>query len=245
MSFYIENQSYFRGLAEITNKDHMLLPANDLDFLISFIKATVPKGSMGLEVGTFVGQTAAALASNGFSLVTLENNPKYATLAKQAFIDLKLNDHIELIYGSALESMIKQSDEFWKQIKFVFVDANKGGYLKYYKFLASHCCLENAVLIFDNVFLNGRVAFQVKNSFSDQFRNHLGLTKFKLLPGIEIKEFQFENETDVKQKSPDWSEAVRGQMIKLCQLARDQYQGILIDTSDGMLIFSRAGSLIS
>jgi predicted O-methyltransferase YrrM len=225
-------------MAEKTGKAHMLLPELDLKLLKDLIESLVPVGSKGLEIGTFIGKTTFCLVQLGYPMVTIENNPDYAQIARSLFLELQIQDRIQLLEGKALDILQQQHQEFWRPIKFVFVDANKGGYFQYFKFLTSKCCSFRGYVFFDNVFLNGQIKDQIQNLFPESRRNDLGLwNEFRLqLPKkIDFNELGFLT----KEKGPNWSAGVKDQMIRVAQEARDSYQAILFDTSDGLLLLRK------
>jgi predicted O-methyltransferase YrrM len=238
MGFCIKKEARFQEMAEKTGKAHMLLPGPDLKLLEDLTQALVPVGSKGLEIGTFIGKTTASLVELGYPMVTIENNPDYAQVARDLFQELQIQDRIQLLEGKALDILQQQHQEFWKPIKFVFVDSNKGGYFQYFKFLTSKCCSFRGYVFFDNVFLNGQIKDQIQNLFPESRRNDLGLWNefgLQLPKKVDFNELGFLT----KKKGPTWSASVQDQMIRMGQEARDSYQAILLNTSDGLLLLKK------
>ncbi|MFC7221196.1 O-methyltransferase [Streptomyces polyrhachis] len=112
-----------------------------------------------LEVGTMAGYStlwlARALPAEGL-LVTVENNPVYATIALGNIEAAGLASRVEVLVGNAsdqLESLIEQAvDPF----DFFFVDADEHNNLLYFE-----RCLRlgrpGSVIVFDNVVRAGDV----------------------------------------------------------------------------------------
>lgn len=108
-----------------------------------------------LEVGTFVGYSAlhmaAALPEDG-QLITCEYNKRYENIARSYFNRSEYGHKIELVMGDALETIPKIQGEF----DFVFLDADKVNYPKYYELIISKI-VEAGILIIDNTFWSGSV----------------------------------------------------------------------------------------
>jgi predicted O-methyltransferase YrrM len=99
MSSYTKGKLNFLESANKTGKAHMLLPELDFDLLLILIQQLVPKGSLGLEVGTFIGKTTAGLSQLGYPMITIEQNPNYARQAYHHFEQLQLTDKITVLEG--------------------------------------------------------------------------------------------------------------------------------------------------
>ena len=86
-----------------------------------------------LEIGTSTGYSgiwiAMALRQNGGSLITLEINQRRHGQALENFRATGLGAFIEARLGNALEEVPKIEGPF----DFVFIDANKPDYLRYYE----------------------------------------------------------------------------------------------------------------
>lgn len=108
-----------------------------------------------LEVGTFTGFSALCLAQGlktGGKLHTIELREEDATTAKGYFARSKFAADIILHTGNALK-IIPQLHEKWD---LVFIDADKTGYLDYYKLILPHV-RSGGVILADNVFFHGEV----------------------------------------------------------------------------------------
>src|SRR5437762_712266 len=85
-----------------------------------------------LEIGTFTGYSALSMAealpSNG-KLITCELDPAHAEMARRYIARSAYADMIEVRVGPALETLRTLEGTF----DFVFIDADKAGYLAYYE----------------------------------------------------------------------------------------------------------------
>ena len=108
-----------------------------------------------LEIGTFTGYSALALASglteNG-KLTTLEYNEEHESIARKYFLKAGLEDKIELIIGKASEIIPTLN----KQWDLVFIDADKINYSLYYD-LVFDAVPSGGWIIADNVLWSGKV----------------------------------------------------------------------------------------
>jgi caffeoyl-CoA O-methyltransferase len=132
---------------------HMIsgpLQGNLLSMLSRMIK---PKRI--LEIGSFTGYSAICLAkglpSDGV-LHTIELRKEDAAIA-QAYFDRSEQAHqIKMHVGNAME-LVPSLDEDWE---LVFIDADKTGYLDYYKMLIEKV-KPGTFFIIDNVLFHGEV----------------------------------------------------------------------------------------
>jgi caffeoyl-CoA O-methyltransferase len=112
----------------------------------------------GVEVGTFTGygaiQMGIGFERNGGRLTTVEINADSARQARENLRKVGLDSVVEVIEGDALRVL----SELPGGIDFVFIDAHKPDYLKYFKALESKLS-EGAVVVADNV-IQSRGAMQ-------------------------------------------------------------------------------------
>ena len=117
-----------------------------------------------LEIGTFTGYSALsmALAIKEDGLITcLDKNQKTSQEANNFFKKAKVDNKINLIVGSAINSLndlIKQKNFF----DLIFIDADKENYIKYFE-LAYKLLLSRGIIIIDNVLWKGDVIDKNKN----------------------------------------------------------------------------------
>ncbi len=108
-----------------------------------------------LEVGTFTGFSALCLVQglkSGGKLHTIELREEDARTARGYFERSKFAGNIILHTGNALD-IIPQLHEIWD---LVFIDADKTGYLEYYKLILPHV-RSGGVVLADNVLFHGEV----------------------------------------------------------------------------------------
>jgi predicted O-methyltransferase YrrM len=108
-----------------------------------------------LEVGTFTGLSGICLAkglASGGKLHTIEVREEDAATARANFVASNLSDRIILHVGNAL-NIIPELAETWD---LVFIDADKTGYLEYYKLILPRV-RAGGVILADNVFFHGQV----------------------------------------------------------------------------------------
>jgi caffeoyl-CoA O-methyltransferase len=121
-----------------------------LAFLVSAMRAR-----RVLEIGTFTGYASICMASAlpaGGRVVTLDVNEETTEIARRYATEAGVVDRIDYRIGPAAATMADLDGPF----DFVFIDADKGGYLAYYE--ASLPLLADGGLIaVDNVLWSGRV----------------------------------------------------------------------------------------
>lgn len=120
-----------------------------------------------LEVGTFTGYStlamALALPKDG-QLVTLDMVKEFVNVGLPFWQEAGTRERIEVRYGAAkvtLNAMIEAGEEF----QMAFVDANKKDYGTYYEQVL-RLLVPGGLIVFDNVFWNGRVLDQSCNERS-------------------------------------------------------------------------------
>lgn len=108
-----------------------------------------------LEVGSYSGYSSISMAAGlpaGGTITTCELNPRHVEFARRHIEEAGLSDRIEVREGPASETIATLEGPF----DFVFIDANKGGYLDYYE-----ACLpllaDGGLLAADNTLWSGRI----------------------------------------------------------------------------------------
>lgn len=108
-----------------------------------------------LEVGTFTGYSALSMAAGlapGGRIVTLELDPRHAALARRNIEASPYAEAIEVVEGPALDALAALEGPF----DFVFLDADKGGYVAYYE-ATLPMLAPRGLLAADNTLWSGRV----------------------------------------------------------------------------------------
>ncbi len=112
-----------------------------------------------LEVGTLGGYStiwlARALPADG-RLITLEANPKHATVARANFARAGLDHLIELRLGSALDTLPQLAAEKRGPFDFIFLDADKPNITAYFEW-ALKLARRGSLIVADNVVREGKV----------------------------------------------------------------------------------------
>jgi caffeoyl-CoA O-methyltransferase len=108
-----------------------------------------------LEIGTFSGHSALSMAAalpDGGRIEACEIDPERAAVAQRYFDRSPHGARITLHLGPALETIAKLDGEF----DFVFVDAEKEGYIDYYEAVLPRLS-ERGLIVADNTLWSGRV----------------------------------------------------------------------------------------
>lgn len=139
-------------LAELekTQKDFWNIPRKTGVLLNMFIKMMGAKNA--LEIGTSNGYSglwlAKALKETGGRLTTIEYYDKRQSVAIENFKKCGVIDVVRPLRGSACE-VIEAFDESEK-FDFVFIDANKREYVKYFELIKPHLT-PKAMIVADNI----------------------------------------------------------------------------------------------
>jgi len=139
-------------LAELekTQKDFWNIPRKTGVLINMFIKMMNIQSA--LEIGTSNGYSglwiAKALKQTGGKLTTIEFYDKRQSIAIENFKKCGVNDIIKPLQGSACEVIESFTPE--EKFDFVFIDANKREYIKYFELIKPHLT-EKALIIADNI----------------------------------------------------------------------------------------------
>lgn len=135
---------------EKTQKDFWNIPRKTGVLLNMFIKMMGAKNA--LEIGTSNGYSglwlAKALKETGGRLTTIEYYDKRQSVAIENFKKCGVIDVVRPLQGSACE-VIEAFDESEK-FDFVFIDANKREYVKYFELIKPHLT-PKAMIVADNI----------------------------------------------------------------------------------------------
>jgi caffeoyl-CoA O-methyltransferase len=108
-----------------------------------------------LEIGTFSGHSALSMAAalpEGGRIDTCEIDPERAAVAQRYFDRSPHGSRITLHLGPALETIAQLEDDF----DFVFIDANKEGYVEYYEAVMPRLSARG-LIVADNTLWSGSV----------------------------------------------------------------------------------------
>ena len=129
--------------------------AQFMQMLIRLIQA-----KMVLEIGTFTGYSALAMAlalPDDGSLITCDNNEEWTQKALPFWRQAKQDKKIELRLAPALITLKQLLDDgFAHSFDFIFIDADKTNYVHYYE-LAMQLISPKGLIAIDNVFWEGKV----------------------------------------------------------------------------------------
>lgn len=110
-----------------------------------------------VEVGTFTGTSAAAIATGlrpGGRLVCCDLSEAWTAIARRHWARAGIDDRIDLRLAPAGETLATLAAD--RPVDLAFVDADKGGYIGYYEALVP-LLRTGGVLVADNVLWSGRV----------------------------------------------------------------------------------------
>lgn len=148
----IMDETSSRVLEELekTQKNFWNIPRKTGVILNMFIKMMDAKSV--LEIGTSNGYSgiwlAKALKETGGHLTTVEFYEKRQSVAIENFKTCGVNDIVTPIQGSAC-TILEYMDPNIK-FDFVFIDANKGEYIKYFELVKPHLT-QKAMIAADNI----------------------------------------------------------------------------------------------
>ena len=109
-----------------------------------------------VEIGTFTGFSALMMAEAlppGGRLLTCENDPRHAAIARAYFARSPHGDRIRLRLGAALDTLRDLPDA---HADLVFIDADKPSYCAYYE-EAVRIARPGGLIVADNVLWRGKV----------------------------------------------------------------------------------------
>jgi caffeoyl-CoA O-methyltransferase len=121
-----------------------------LDFLVYSIRP-----ERVLEIGTYSGYSALSMAGGlapDGRIDTCEINEEHAEVARRYIAHSAYADRITVHVGPAMETISRLEGDF----DFVFIDADKGGYVDYYEAVLPRLS-EHGLIAADNTLSGGRV----------------------------------------------------------------------------------------
>ena len=108
-----------------------------------------------LELGTFTGFSALAMAEGlpaDGRVITCDIDPNATALAKEFWARSPHGSKIELRLGPGLQSI----EQIQQPLDFVFIDADKAGYISYWEACITKLS-RHGIIVIDNVLWSGRV----------------------------------------------------------------------------------------
>lgn len=128
-----------------------------------YLLAKMARAERILEIGTLGGYSttwlARALPASGL-LISLELNPDHAAVARRSLDRVALAARVEVRVGPAAETLRAMRAGSEAPFDFVFIDADKPGYLRYLE-LVLPLSRPGTVIIADNVIRDGLVMDEV------------------------------------------------------------------------------------
>ena len=144
------------GQTEIPLEQEMLSGHVEGQFLKMLVAAT--GATNVLEIGMFTGYSALAIAQGlegEGRVVACELDPYTAEFAQRQFDCSKHGEKIQVEVGPAAETLQRLADA-GERFDFVFIDADKPGYIGYYRQLMElELLYPNALICVDNTLLQG------------------------------------------------------------------------------------------
>ncbi|KAI8068054.1 O-methyltransferase-domain-containing protein [Gongronella butleri] len=151
-----------RALTEDTIREfpnaHMMSSTAAAMFLRQWCFVARPRSV--LEIGTFTGVSTLAMASAlspDARLVSLEKDPEPLALASKYIEKMGHASSVTFMQGAA-EDSLRQLAEQKQSFDFIFLDADKGGYISYLDHVLNNDMLaEHGSMLVDNVLYWGQV----------------------------------------------------------------------------------------
>lgn len=136
-----------------------------------------------VEFGTLGGYSATAMAlalPKDGRIYTFELSQKHAVLAQQNFKMAGVDQQIEVLVGSASEQMMKISDK--GPFDFVFIDADKAGYVRYFEWAAEHLKV-GGIIAADNTLAWGKIVQEDLPASDEDFKSVQSLRAYNTYVG--------------------------------------------------------------
>jgi len=180
MDFYLPLSGGLSELRASAEKDKIPIISRSTETLLtSIVKIKKPENI--LEIGTAVGYSAAffAEAAEEACVVSIEKSEKMYRKAVENIEMLGLSGRVKVVHGDG-ETVIPElfagdAGDAVGKFDFVFIDAAKSRYRQYFD-AAVRVCAGGAVIISDNISLNGTVNQDEKNV---RRRNRTSLRRMK------------------------------------------------------------------
>lgn len=152
------DSAYEQKKTQFHQKKECCAGALEGSFLKSLVRLTGAKTV--LEVGMFTGTSSLAMAEvipKDGKVYCLEIEPYMLELAQPKFDAAGVSKQIEVLIGSATDS-IEKLQKRGERFDIAFLDADKSGYLGYYKQLMDNQLINpGGIVVVDNALMKGRV----------------------------------------------------------------------------------------
>ena len=152
----------------------------DAAFLRILVEATGVK--RGVEIGTATGYGAILMGlgfeRNGGQLITIDIDPKMVTAARENLKQMRLEKVVTVIEGDALQVLPTLEGP----IDFVFIDAVKRDYLKYFQAIEPKL-KPGAVIVADNVIKSARSMQDFLDTLQNDPNYHMVIIRASELKG--------------------------------------------------------------
>lgn len=153
----LEQDSLFRRLEKVTHEktDHPGMQTGHIEATLLRMLVQISGAKRVLEVGTFTGYSALAMASGlpeDGELITLDKDPDITRIAQRCWKHSPHGDKIKLIVGDAIDSINTLKGYF----DFVFIDADQENYIAYWDLLVPRI-RKGGLIAVDNTLWHGAV----------------------------------------------------------------------------------------
>ncbi|PSF36297.1 SAM-dependent methyltransferase [Aphanothece hegewaldii CCALA 016] len=170
-------QNWQKQVTEVPLEQEMLSGHVEGQTLKMFVRMT--QATRILEIGMFTGYSALAMAEalpEHGQVVACEVDPYVAQFAQHCFDNSPHGHKIKVKVAPALLTM-RQLSDMGESFDFVFIDADKGGYIDYFNFLLeTNLLAPNGIICVDNTLLQGEPYLSEKSANGSaiaQFNRHV------------------------------------------------------------------------
>lgn len=172
------SQNWQQQVTEVPLEQEMLSGHVEGQTLKMFVKMT--QATRILEIGMFTGYSALAMAEalpEHGQVVACEVDPYVAQFAQHCFDNSPHGHKIKVKVAPALLTMRQLADR-GESFDFVFIDADKGGYIDYFNFLLeANLLAPTGIICVDNTLLQGEPYLSEKQTSNGsaiaQFNRHV------------------------------------------------------------------------
>lgn len=126
-----------------------------------------------LEIGTAIGYSAAffAISCPNAEIYTIEKDEYAYTAAIRNLKKVGVSDRVHALFGEGQEQMEKLRDDGINDFDFVFIDAGKSHYKRFFQ-TAITICKNEAVIVSDNILMRGMTVYESNATEGKKRRKH-------------------------------------------------------------------------